>query len=150
LAAREARLQEVPWTLDPLDFRLIGQVTRSTRGPLWTYVHTGTGGELNVDDGGVPHRVRLDRAMRIRTKRIGLSDAIWGTGIPARELASDPPHRATHDGWESCDDCQAWLAEEESAVSPPRRRRSGGPPAVVADDVQPDTVVGERRLRLVR
>lgn len=141
LAAREARLQEVPWTLDPLDFRLIGHVGRAKGGPLWTYVHVRTGGDLSVDEDGQPHHVRLDRAMRIRTKRISMSAAVGRTGVPNEEMHREPSHRAEHEGWEECDRCQAWLDAEDSADWSQRTSRRMAPPA---------PVVGERHLRLVQ
>ena len=93
LAARAARVEGVHWTLDPLEFRFIGQVVRAKRGPLWVYVHEGAGGDLSVDADGGPHHVKLDRAMRIRTKAIGYSPAVWRTGMPQHQMDRDDEGR---------------------------------------------------------
>ena len=154
LAAREARLQELHWALDPLDFRLLGHVVRAKRSRLWTYAHLRVGGELNVDDEGVPHQVRVDRAGRIRTRPISLSAALWGTGVVAEERARGPVHRATHSGWEDCEACQRWEDEQEARLQQGWRRGRSRPvdhEAAEADEaVTPSVGRGARHLRLVR
>jgi hypothetical protein len=136
LAARAARLEEVHWALDPLDFRLIGQVRRAKRGPLWTYLHVRTGGDLNVDEEGVPHRVRLDRAMRIRTKPADIHAAVWWTGVPQEEL-DRLPEASFDDPWGGDGDDDASVLAQAAGIEPQP------PPAS-------SPVRRERHLRLVR
>jgi hypothetical protein len=152
LAAKEARLQDAYWALDPLDFQLSGKIVRAKRGPLWTYVHVRTGGSLSVDEGGVPHQVRLDRAMRIRTKPIDVLAAVWRTGVPEEELAREPVHRGVHTGWEECGACEAWFEEQDRLQASGRwrrRRPAGRSEEAVTEDASPKAPAG-RHLRLVR
>ncbi len=114
-AAQEARLEELDWMLDPLDFRLIGWIERKGRRPLSVYVHVRTGGDLTVDPDGLAHRVTLDRAQRIRSKVIDISAALWQTGVPREELEREPRHHARHAGWDTCAPCQVWIEEEDAA-----------------------------------
>lgn len=160
LAAREMRLENLPWMLDPLDFRFIGQVERSGRKPLSVYVHVRTGGKLAVDPSGLPFRVTLDRALRIRTKPIDLSHALWGTGVPNEELEREPRHNGRHPRSEECEACrrhfdeeeEAWRAQQEEARRAQRARKARQLAAAAGvPSSDGDTSAGTaRHLRVVR
>ncbi len=122
-AAREMRLEEESWALDPLDFRLIGWIERTGRPRLSVYVHIATGGDLAVDPEGRPHRVTVDRANRIRAKYIDLGPALWWTGVPEHETARPPRHNARHPGWATCEACLRSIEEEDAIWSADQEER---------------------------